>query len=344
MKKHLLIVSLALTSLLNAQSLTQANEPTIGLTSSMFLCDSFATNYASTTGNTAVWDYSQIFGYPGQNRNIKTIDPSTTTNASTFSTSTKAFEIQNFITTYWTSDVNSRTSQGFVFNEPTFGEVIGNYSTNNETLMTYPFAYNSNSNDNFEGILSFNFNGFPQNPTCTGNANAMIDGQGTLKVGTTTLNNVIRYKIQDSTFATVVILGDIVFVRTQFEYYDINNPAMPVFIHTNAKILNIGSVTPIVDLSLVLSALEPAGYLGIHKTEATNFKLYPNPANESFQITGNFDSNATVTILDQAGRIVKSSMELNNITTINTSDLNQGLYLVEITNNGVKTSKKITVE
>ena len=49
MKKQLLIASLAITSILNAQSLTQTNEPTVGQSSTMYLCDWFYFKIKSMT-------------------------------------------------------------------------------------------------------------------------------------------------------------------------------------------------------------------------------------------------------------------------------------------------------
>ncbi len=348
MKKQLLIASLAITSILNAQSLTQTNEPTVGQSSTMYLCDSNATNLASVTGNTAVWNYSQLGKYTSQLRTINIIDPTTTANAPSFSGATSAFEIQNFITTYYSSTSGARNSQGFVFQEPTLGDVIAEYSSNNEVLMTYPFAYSNTSTDNFAGTLSFSLNGIPQNPSCIGTVTSSIDGQGSLTVGNTTIPNVIRYRIEDHTLATITFVGDIEFIRTQYEYYDLANSQMPIFIHANAIIQNVGSTTPLINRSLVLSSTQPTNIVGANAgilfNNLANFSVYPNPTKGELTINGEFKSDAQIRVIDQTGREIISALSLSNVSKIDLSSIDKGLYTVEIINNGVKSTKNIVVE
>ena len=348
MKKRLLIASLTLAYFSNAQSLTQTNEPTVGQTSTMFLCDSNATNLASVTGNTAAWDYSQLGKYTSQLRTINIVDPATTTNASSFTNSTVAFEIENFISTYSSSTTTDRNSQGFVFTEPSLGDVIAEYSSNNEVLLTYPFAYSNTSTDNFSGTLSFSFNGIPQNPSCTGTVTSTIDGQGSLTVGSTTIPNVIRYKIEDRTTASILFFGDIEFTRVQFEYYDLANSNLPIFIHANAKVQNVGSTTPLIDRSIVLSSIEPTAIVsanaGLTSNKTNNFNIYPNPTKGDLTINGEFNSDAQIRVIDQTGREIISALSLSNGSKIDLSSINKGLYSVEITNNGVKSTKNIVVE
>ena len=348
MKKQLLIASLAFASITNAQSLTQANEPSVGQNSTMYLCDSNATNLASVTGNTAVWDYSQLGKYTSQLRTINIIDPSTTTNASSFSGSTSAFQIQNFITTYSSSTSGGRNSQGFVFQEPTFGNVIAEYSSNNEILMSYPFAYSNTSTDNFAGTLSFSISGIPQNPSCTGTVTSTIDGQGSLTVGNTTIPNVIRYRIEDHTLANVAFFGNIEFIRTQYEYYDLANSNMPIFIHANAVLQNVGSTSPLINRSLVLSSIQPTNIVqpnaSITFNSLNNFNIYPNPTKGELNFNGEFSSDAQARLIDQTGREIIEASSLTNGSKIDLSTINKGLYIIEITNNGVKTTQNIVVE
>ena len=102
----------SISNLVNAQ-LTQLNEPIIGNSINMYVCDSNATSLSSITGNGITWDYSTIGAYPSKFKTIEVVDPTSTAQSSEFPTSTKATKIQNFITSYWTSTSNKRESQGF---------------------------------------------------------------------------------------------------------------------------------------------------------------------------------------------------------------------------------------
>jgi hypothetical protein len=344
MKKQLLFTALLLSGVSQAQSLTQTNEPIIGDTKLMYVCDTLTPSYSSITGSAVTWDYSQIIGMNGDTKTIEIIDPSTTANASSFPSSTKAFSIQGSITNYFNSSPTARISQGFVYEEPTFGTVLATFDTDEQTTIQYPFAYSNNFSDLFAGQLSFSFNGFPQNPTCTGASYASIDGQGTLLLpNSTTLSNVIRYKIVDTVFTQVAIIAtDIEFIRTQFEYYDVAS-SLPVFLHSNVMIQQAGSPTPIVEQTIILSSIEPTESLGL-KEKSNSFSVYPNPSEGMVTFKGDFSADASAVIYDQTGRIVSTVSSLTNGQIADLSSLNKGIYFVVINNNGAQSTQSITLK
>ena len=345
MKKQLLFTALLLSGVSQAQSLTQSNEPIIGDTKLMYVCDTLTPSYSSITGSAVTWDYSQIVGMNGDTKTIEIIDPATTANASSFPTSTKAFNIQGSITNYFNSSPTSRISQGFVYEEPTFGTVLATFDTDEQTTIQYPFAYSNNFSDLFAGQLSFSFNGIPQNPTCTGASYASIDGQGTLLLpNSTTLSSVLRYKIIDTVFTQVVLIGpmDIEFIRTQYEYYDVAS-SLPVFLHSNVKIQQAGATTPLVEQTIILSSIEPTESLGL-KEKSNSFSVSPNPSEVMVTFKGEFSADASAVIYDQTGRIVSTVSSLANGQTADLSSLNKGIYLVVINNNGAQSTQSITLK
>lgn len=342
MKKKLLFAGLLFSSISFGQGLTQANEPAIGASSSMFLCDSFATNYANIIGNGVTWDYSNIGYFPGEMRNISIIDPATTPNAADFQGSTKAVSIENFLTTYWTSTATERTSSGFVFNEPTFGEVKAVFSVDPQKLAEYEFSLNDEINDAFAGTLSFNFSGAPLNPDATGTSYATIDGQGTLKLNaTTTLTNVIRCLTIDTLNTVVPIIGDIQLIRAQYEYYHFATGNLPVFTHTTAKLTAPGATDPLTEFTVVLSSVEPSNIVGISEKNAIDFNIYPNPAKDKLTISGDF-ANSAVQIVDQTGKLVKEISSLTSGSTIEISDLEKGIYFLVLSTNGTNNIQKFS--
>ncbi len=68
--------------------------------------------------------------------------------------------------------------------------------------------------------------------------------------------------------------------------------------------------------------------------EGVQARLYPNPNNGSFMLAYDLKNNmdATVTIIDIAGKLVyKGTIDkLDNITQINTNNLNNGIYFIQI--------------
>ena len=342
MKKNLLFASLLLAGTSFGQGLTQANEPTIGTSVDLFLCDSFATNYANITGTGVTWDYSNIAGFQGEMRNLTIVDPTTTANTADFPSATKAVVVENFLTTYWSSTASQRNSPGFVFNEPTFGEVKAIFNTDPQTLANYEFAFNDELSDVFAGSLYFSFSGLPQNPDATGTSFSKIDGSGTLKLNAaTTLTGVIRCITIDTLNTTVPLVGAIQLIRAQYEYYQLSTANMPVFTHTTAKIVGTGSTAPLTEFTVVLSSAQPDNFVSINETAKINFNIFPNPAKESLTITGDFDG-AKAKIIDQTGKIVRLIETVTPGTAIQLNDIQKGIYFLELTVNGASRIEKFS--
>lgn len=345
MKKQLLFAAILSSSLVNAQSLTDLNEPIIGESTLMYSCDS-TDNMSTITGPTAVWNYSQLVGLNGLTQLMELIDPATTANAADFPTSTKALRVENSITNYFNSSSTERVSQGFVYEEPSLGTVLATYDVDNEIIVQYPFAYGDYFSDVFSGMLAFEFNGIPQNPPCNGNSFSIIDGQGTLLLpNLTVLNNVIRYKIIDTVFTQVNLIGpmDIEFVRNQYEYYDFTISNLPVFIHTTIVIQQVGSTTPMLSQTIVVSSVEPEFQLGLNANEETSFTVYPNPSEGTINFKGDFSADASAKILDNSGRVIATIESLQNGQSSDLSNLNKGMYIVVVQNNGTQTSNTIVL-
>jgi hypothetical protein len=72
--------------------------------------------------------------------------------------------------------------------------------------------------------------------------------------------------------------------------------------------------------------------LSVNEVEnAFGLAVYPNPASDVITVSLNKATTATISIVDLAGKVVKTS-SMNGLTTsINTSDLSNGVYHVTIT-------------
>ena len=82
----------------------------------------------------------------------------------------------------------------------------------------------------------------------------------------------------------------------------------------------------------------------INKLDDNNFVCYPVPANNELNITTNNGELYSCTLLDIFGKKIMST-NLSNQTSINTSELAAGVYLLNIQDaNGNSTTKKITIQ
>lgn len=330
MKKILLGISILSVLGLNAQTFTQADEPAIGNNINMYILDSFVTAYPSTTGSGVTWDYSSTTGY-GTTKLVTVIDATTSTNASDFPGTTKAMEIPGFITSFNYSSTTAANSKGFVYEAGgTLGTIIVKLDSDDQKVMDYPFALNAVTTDNIAGTA---VTGTFGNIAVTGTSVTTFDGVGTLNTAYgNTYSNVKRVKNVINATGNVLILGQVDLVRTQYEYY-VAGTALPIFTHSTLDI-TVGGGAPM-SSSLVLS--KDMG-LGLSEN-AFEFGMYPNPTKESMTISG--VENGTASIIDMSGKTVVTAA-INGNTTIVTSDLKAGMYVVKVsTEAGISTSKLI---
>lgn len=344
MKKMLLFASLLFAGSLFAQSFTPANEPAIGDAANMFVCDSTAPNYANTQGVGVTWDYTGTKKIAGEMKGISISSAASTPNGASFTSSNKAIEVQGFLTTYWATTAAERNSMGFVYNEPTLGEVKAVFS-DPAKLMTYDFNQGDMLFDTYAGTLSFSLAGFPLTPAATGKTFSRVDGKGTLKLNAaTTLTDVLRLSVIDTLNSTVnTPLGNfqVVFIRTQYEYYHFATSKLPVFTHASAVMTNDGTVVG--EFTVVLNMFEPDEVLAVNDNTISNFSVYPNPVKSNLTIKGDF-TQADAQIINQAGQVVKTISAVTPGTSISMSDLENGLYFLNLNINGQNNVQKIIKE
>ena len=81
------------------------------------------------------------------------------------------------------------------------------------------------------------------------------------------------------------------------------------------------------------------GVLSVDDAKLELINLYPNPMKDHLTIEGNND--ARIEIFNVLGKSVLSAELSNNNRTINTSNLQSGLYILKMDSNGIVTSTKI---
>lgn len=85
-----------------------------------------------------------------------------------------------------------------------------------------------------------------------------------------------------------------------------------------------------------------ADVTGINHIENGNFKLFPNPANNSVTVVSS--GNADIQIADITGKTLKTIAASNSVvTSIETSDLSNGIYLVTIIENDIRSTQRLVI-
>src|SRR5690606_27979125 len=98
------------------------------------------------------------------------------------------------------------------------------------------------------------------------------------------------------------------------------------------------------DFSIIVSGagtvMDQLGDLSVTKNTFTNLKLYPNPSEDVINLTGDLNelNGADIQIYDMSGRQVYVGHNLfnNNTEIINVANLKGGIYLIDLSNNGLR--------
>jgi hypothetical protein len=74
--------------------------------------------------------------------------------------------------------------------------------------------------------------------------------------------------------------------------------------------------------------------VGISENSFAAISLYPNPCTEVLQLNLSENSEAVISVYNTAGQLVLSSVSAQSTVTLNTAALENGVYFVEVNQNG----------
>lgn len=81
-------------------------------------------------------------------------------------------------------------------------------------------------------------------------------------------------------------------------------------------------------------------FVGIDEQQSSPFTLFPNPASDFFLIEGAL--HTTVEITDVTGKVIRVISDYNG-SPISTLDLSEGLYIINVIENGIVATSKIVI-
>ncbi len=318
-------------------TLNAGNNATIaGESQTYYIADSNAVDYASTTGAGVTWDYSSLWMY-GQ-----TADNDVTASSNTdFPSSAISDNLENSLDIYRNNYADSIVAQGYVLTIPGMGNATVTL-TDELRLMEYPFTYGNSFTDDLDGEASVAISPFPV--PYSGSIVVEADGYGTLELGTTTFNNVLRVKVSETSSADATLLGAgvIPIIRTQYFYYEPGTSKFPVLMYVTMDIN--GTVSSAVYSSISLPANN------IEENTLSAFNLSPNPANNmvNINVSSETSSSAQMNILSSVGQVISSeNVQLNkgnNVIRKNLDGLSSGIYFVRISKGTQNITKKLMVK
>ncbi len=78
------------------------------------------------------------------------------------------------------------------------------------------------------------------------------------------------------------------------------------------------------------------------QNQITGLKIYPNPAKETLHIESNSFSEKTIELFNVLGKLVFKGKTINS--TVNLSNINKGIYILKITEEGKTVTRKIMID
>ena len=163
----------------------------------------------------------------------------------------------------------------------------------------------------------------------------------------------------DSTVTTNLTVNNVIDITTSlngltisanessatYQWIDCDNANQPIASETNQNFTasSNGNYAVIVTQNSCsdTSACVNISTVGIKEVNSlTGIKLYPNPTNSSFTISG-VELNTTIAIYNAIGKLVKSIQSSDNNTTIELSEYSNGIYFIKIKNNKGESIQKL---
>ena len=214
--------------------------------------------------------------------------------------------------------------------------------TDAQTLLTYPFTYQSNNADDFKAAYSLSTG---IDVTEDGSINTVADAYGTLNLPYGTFEEVLRVKITKNYTQTISGNGfDDSFQYTEeiYNWYhcQIGYPVLTIF--TQTVTLDDGTKSTVANVRYleVDEIPEPCSAIsGIEDTFVDfDLNLYPNPTEQYSQIDFNLKQNASLSVyvynaLGQVVSVVTEQQFYTSGTHRLNLDLGQvpaGMYFVEL--------------
>ncbi|MBN9286007.1 MULTISPECIES: T9SS type A sorting domain-containing protein [unclassified Flavobacterium] len=320
MKRILLIASLSLTTLLNAQSYA----PAAGVAGTTAIPGSSSQFVGWATGATVVRGPQNITNPTGPLATVGTADDATgpANGSAIVSLGDGGSAVMTFATP--------------IANGPGFDFAVFENSFS-DTFLELAFVEVSS-----DGINFFRFPSHSETQTTT-----QIGGFGNLDCRY--INNLAgKYR---ANFGTPFDLSDIPNDPllnkdriTHVKVIDVIGTIDPVYAthDSHGNIINEPYATPFASGGFDLDAVGVINQstLGIHDFDTTAFRMYPNPASDVVYLES--DEATTVVIYDLYGRVVKS-LNKGNHNQIPVSGLASGTYMIEVATTGRKEIKKLII-
>ncbi|WP_435412375.1 T9SS type A sorting domain-containing protein [Psychroserpens mesophilus] len=286
----------------------------------------------SASGTNATWNFTSL----------SPVGINTDTNVAPTSAEQTAYPGTTEVLVVTTNSMPPTESKLFISNQSDLISITGvvqdlftlNF-TNNATLGQFPLTYNfSNGGDTVGGSFEGDANGTTVSGTISGSFDTTVDAYGTLNLNDFGLGayngSVTRLKTElDVTLLAFGIINIGTVTQTSYFYYDDTDGNL-VF-RTSTNVIDIDAFGTVINETIRLYEVLDRSTLSIasNTLSPNEMKLFPNPVSSILNIKLSDDSAVTsAQIFDMNGRAILTITD--NFETINVSDLQSGLYILNI--------------
>lgn len=317
MKKHYFLPAILLfTSLINAQiTLTSVTStPTLGDTYKYVIVSNYSFD-VSQSGANQIWDFSLA---TGTEDTYSFINVPNSSEPSTFpSANLVLVSATNNSESYMSTLSSGISIEGAYL----AGTIRAIYSDKQEYLK-FPITYNDVFNETFSGTVENISAG--QTYDRVGTIEITADGYGDLILPYTTINNVLRIKVE--IVSTDTFMGFTLPETTTISYFwfDTLNKN---YLATISEVYNLGSL--ISSHAYYLSETDLVLDVTKSNFSENSIFVYPNPAQNYATINSTSFSKIPATIYDIKGAKIKTIDIENGENKIDTSNLLSGVYIIK---------------
>jgi hypothetical protein len=204
------------------------------------------------------------------------------------------------------------------------------------TNYTYPFTYNSSSNDNFASNFSTSGLSFSR----SGNMNTTADAWGKLILPGKTYNNTLRVKMIQ-TVTDICSYYTMYTTITTYSWFDavLKSPILQISLGQASYSIQPGVILYFKSVALNGAAVGVEDYA----SNDLNLKVYPNPAKDNITIESKINKGMWE-IVDITGKQILSDNITENSQIIKCDKLINGIYMIRLTDEkGLQTTQKILI-
>jgi hypothetical protein len=336
--KKVLLLSCVLTTISGiSQTFTVDDTLGTGMSTNYYVMDSNAVNLSAITGTGVTWNYANLWTYDSGTTPDEIIDASASSYAGDFPTAEYNDDLSSGVSIFFSNNADSMTVHGYVF-QADGNDVVVRHNFNPLKAITFPMAVGDTYTDVIVGEAEIMSTVFPSSGTAT----VTCDGFGTLNISGNTHTNILRIKLVEELDAAITVPFPVsgTVTRTVYSYYDLANDKQPILVHGTIDIasdlLNDG-------YTAVYYSGDPDYSLGTQELVNTTFSVYPNPANNVLTITTDGTSES-LNIFNAAGQVVYSVNNPTSTLTVDVTKLPAGIYVIQVTTNGLISQEKLVVE